>query len=368
MKSRKKSRNSFFMLLLFLLLLCVIAGILLIWRKKNIETAPVQHLETELYSETELETETETETQTETQTETESEAETETESETLPAGTVTDMTLSFYHVFLHVSDNAVMPVVRMNPPDALNLSEVWVSSDNNIASVDENGHITPVSAGECRITAISVSNPNVSAEIQVRILPDEEPLPDPQTVSCSGSPRDDIYVIGGVTYVNGIMIVNKTYPLPADYNPQGMTPVTKEAFSQLCQAAQDEAGLYLFSHSDFRSYETQVYLYQEYADQYGSEAADTFSARAGYSEHQTGMVIDVNWPGDAFNDTPEAVWLEQNCARFGFIIRFPREKESLTGYKYESWHIRYVGQEVAQEIMQNKLCLEEYLHVTSEYP
>ena len=220
---------------------------------------------------------------------------------------------------------------------------------------------------------ISVSNPEISAEVAVKIYPEEEALPQPKHTLCepvqnSSCIREDIQVIGGITYVNDIMLVNKTYPLPSDYNPGGMTPETEEAFSELRKTASEEAGLYLFSHSDFRSYHTQVYLYDDYCNGYGKEEADRFSARPGYSEHQTGMVIDVNWPGDAFNDTPEAIWLEENCWRFGFIVRFPREKEQFTGYKYESWHIRYVGKDWADKIYHSGLCLEEYFQVTSEYP
>lgn len=357
-KNKNYGRTVLLLLLLTAVILCLILGLMLIRMRSGTSSAETEQNVTETQPESESESISESE----------SESETETESETLPPGMVSGMTLSFYHAFLHVSDSAVMPVVRMSPENAVDTSRIWSSSDLQIASVNETGMINPVSPGECTIYVTSVSNPDVFAEISVIVYPDEEPLPNPGEIVCSGSPRDDIQVIGGITYVNGIMIVNKTYPLPDSYNPQGMTPETAQAFAELRQAASDEAGLYLFSHSDFRSYQTQVYVYGDYANQYGSEAADTFSARAGYSEHQSGLCIDVNWPGDDFNDTPEAVWLEQNCARFGFVIRFPRDKEALTGYKYESWHIRYVGQEIAQEIMQNGLCLEEYLHVDSEYP
>ncbi len=357
-KSRKSRRKVLFILSLIAVILCLPASLLLIFtrlQQKPEEISPMENIIEETLS-------------TERKTEVISETEPETQPETLPPGTVTGISLSFYHAFLHVDDVSVMPVVRMSPDDAIDISEIWESSDETVATVDKSGMITPVGAGECQIRVTSASNPDIFADVNVKIYSDDEDLPDPDTISCSGSPRDDIQVIGGITYVQGIMLVNKTYPLPASYNPHGMTSETEEAFSQLCQAASEEANLSLFSHSDFRSYQTQVYLYSDYSSQYGSEAADRFSARAGYSEHQTGMVIDVNWPGDAFNDTPEAIWLEQNCARFGFIIRFPREKEAYTGYKYESWHIRYVGKELAEKIMQSGLCLEEYLNVMSEYP
>ena len=80
------------------------------------------------------------------------------------------------------------------------------------------------------------------------------------------------------------------------------------------------------------------------------------------------MVIDVNYPGDSFNDTEEAIWLEQNCHRFGFVIRYPRGKDAYTGYKYESWHIRYVGEEWAALLYESGLSIEEYFHIPSVYP
>ena len=164
------------------------------------------------------------------------------------------------------------------------------------------------------------------------------------------------------------MLVNKTYPLPETYNPAGMTPETAKAFKELQQAAKDEAGLTLYSHSDFRSYRSQAVIYQGYAARDGLEEADRYSARAGYSEHQTGMVIDVNDPNYSFNGTKEAKWLGENCWRFGFIIRFPEGKEQFTGYEYESWHIRYVGKEWAKTIHDSGLSLEEFLNVRSQYP
>lgn len=360
-KSKKQQKHLLSVLLIIAVFLCLILGILLIIRKSGSpETEEVLIAETAVESESQIPETTEEPT---------SETVTETE---LPEGTVTDISLSFYRAFMHTDDEDIIPAVRMSPADALDLSAVWESSDSSVARVDENGRISPIGAGECVIRVISVSNPDVSAEITVKVYPEDEELPQPEHILCDpvqevSGVREDIQVIGGIIYVNDIMLVNKTYPLPSDYNPHGMTPETEEAFSALRAAASEEAGLYLFSHSDFRSYDTQVYLYDDYCSDYGKEEADRFSARAGYSEHQTGMVIDVNWPGDAFNDTPEAVWLEENAWRFGFIVRFPRDKEQFTGYKYESWHIRYVGKDWADKIYHSGFCLEEYFQVTSEY-
>ena len=84
-------------------------------------------------------------------------------------------------------------------------------------------------------------------------------------------------------------------------------------------------------------------MYESYCETYGWQQADTFSARPGYSEHQTGLTIDCNTIDDAFGQTEEAVWLADHCADYGFIIRFPDGKEDITGYQYEPWHIRYVA-------------------------
>ena len=91
--------------------------------------------------------------------------------------------------------------------------------------------------------------------------------------------------------------------------------------------------------------------------------ADTFSARPGTSEHQTGLAMDVGWIDDSYGDTPSGKWLAANCYKYGFIIRYPKNKESITGYKYEPWHIRYLGTDIAKDVYDSGLCLEEYLGV-----
>ncbi|MBQ8724318.1 MAG: M15 family metallopeptidase, partial [Oscillospiraceae bacterium] len=119
--------------------------------------------------------------------------------------------------------------------------------------------------------------------------------------------------------------------------------------------------------SGYRSYETQDNLYNDYVYTYGKDIADTFSARPGHSEHQSGLAIDVNTIDDAFGATPEAAWLAKHCHEFGFIIRYAEDKVDITGYKYEPWHIRYVGNEIAQEITILGISMEEYLGVESVY-
>ena len=172
-------------------------------------------------------------------------------------------------------------------------------------------------------------------------------------------------VVDGVTYIDGILIVNKTYSLPKSYN-YGLTDETLKAFNKMRNAAAKD-NISLEIASGFRSYEEQETLYKEYSAENGQKEADTYSARAGYSEHQSGMAIDVNGADFSMVGQKDMKWLEKHCSEYGFIIRFPKGKESITGYSYEPWHIRYVGKKTAKEMKKQGLCLEEYLGVDSAY-
>ena len=180
------------------------------------------------------------------------------------------------------------------------------------------------------------------------------------------STRPVIQTKNGMTYVDGVLIANKTYSLPSSYNPGGLTSATNSAFTRLQQAAAKD-GISLWICSGFRSYATQQVIYNNYVYRDGQAIADTYSARPGYSEHQTGLALDVNNASDSFAGTKEAKWLAKNCCKYGFIIRYPSDKVSITGYKYEPWHIRYVGKSLATKVTQSGLCLEEYLGITSQY-
>ena len=126
-------------------------------------------------------------------------------------------------------------------------------------------------------------------------------------------------------------------------------------------------GLSITYTSGFRSYAYQDALYKDYVSQYGQAAADRFSARAGHSEHQTGLAIDVNTADDSFTGTPEAYWLEKHAHEYGFIVRYPAGKEAVTGFQYEPWHIRYLGVQTATAVYNSGLTLEEYLGIDSYY-
>lgn len=163
------------------------------------------------------------------------------------------------------------------------------------------------------------------------------------------------------TYINGILLVNKKYALPSNYNP-GVNGEASSALNNL-QAAASSLGYSLPLLSGFRSYETQRVLYNSYVAVDGVEVADTYSARPGHSEHQTGLAFDVGELDYGFGDTPSGTWLKEHAHEYGFIIRYLQGKESITGYNYEPWHIRYVGVSVATDIYSRGITLEEYLGV-----
>lgn len=270
---------------------------------------------------------------------------------TLAPGSVTGIELTFYAVSLKVGENK-MPIVTMSPADATDKSELWTSSDETVATVNWLGDITAVGPGVCTVRVASVNNPNVYADVTVTVLGDEQPTA-------------NVEVINGVTYVQGILIANKTYALPADYDP-GVNPEAQAAFDRM-QIAASAQMMSLSIVSGYRSYSTQEATYNRFVNRDGQEKADTYSARPGHSEHQTGLAFDINYAGDSFGSTPEAAWLAENCWKYGFIIRYPEGKENITGYKYEPWHIRYLGEENAKKVYESGLTLEEYLGITSKY-
>ena len=196
---------------------------------------------------------------------------------------------------------------------------------------------------------------------------EEEPPADPNNYTFKTSKGFKGEVKDGVTYIEGYLIANKTYALPADYG-SGLTDQTLSAFYTMSAAAKDD-GLNIYISSGFRSYSTQKGLYSRYVDRDGVEKADTYSARAGHSEHQSGLAFDVNIISDAFIGTPEAIWLADNCYKYGFILRYPQGKSDETGYKYEPWHFRYVGTELAEILYDggNWITMEDYFGVTSQY-
>ena len=254
---------------------------------------------------------------------------------------VTDIKLSVYDVTISVGQRT-MPIVTMYPHNASDKGEIWVSSDENVATVDRIGNITGKSEGVCIVTVTSKDNPEVFANVSVNVIKGEE-----------------------CTYIDGILIANKTYALPQSYAPGWDAEASSQLHVMFAAAKQD--GINLFVKSGYRSYVDQRIIYNGYVARDGKEMADTYSARPGHSEHQTGLAFDLNSTANSFANTPEAKWIAENSYKYGFIVRYPKGKEHITGYIYEPWHVRYLGVEKATEVFESGLCLEEFLGITSVY-
>ncbi|RZT22833.1 M15 family metallopeptidase [Fictibacillus sp. BK138] len=200
-----------------------------------------------------------------------------------------------------------------------------------------------------------------------------------ETVTVSGDGKSIVQNLDDM-----LIVANKERNLPEDYEPADLVvpdvpfpfkedlpkkKLRKEAASsvELLFKAAQEQGLELLAQSGYRSYDTQVAIFAYNADQYGEHKANQTSAQPGQSEHQTGLSLDVTSPQvnyelvEKFGETKEGKWLAENAYKYGFIIRYLKGKEDITGYQYEPWHLRYVGKEHAKEIHDRGITLEEYL-------
>ena len=171
-----------------------------------------------------------------------------------------------------------------------------------------------------------------------------------------------------------LVLVNKYYQLPEDYEPEDLVNVDpalgrgmlrKEVYEAYQRLYEDSVkqGYDLKVVSAYRSYLTQKVIYERYLLTDPKEVVDTYSARPGHSEHQSGLCLDVSEPGyslDDFYQTEAASWLKDNCHRYGFIIRYPEEKTDITGYQGEPWQIRYLGEEVARDVYERGISYDEY--------
>ena len=182
------------------------------------------------------------------------------------------------------------------------------------------------------------------------------------------------YTEDGITYIDGVLVVNKTYSIPSSYYAGGLTGSTQSAFNSMKSDAL-ALGYSFFVGSGFRSYGDQKYIYNNYVANDGQANADTYSARPGHSEHQTGLAFDVCDNNVSacitsdFDNTEQAKWINDNCYKYGLIIRYPKGKTNETGYMYESWHLRYVGVDLATKLYNNGdwITLENYFGITSQY-
>lgn len=190
--------------------------------------------------------------------------------------------------------------------------------------------------------------------------------------------KDDIYK----DYSNILFLVDKQRALPSDYEPSDLVIpnvksdrwtfyLRKEASTQLEKmfnsAKADGVNLVLISA--YRSYDTQTSLFNNYVSSDGYENANKYSAKPGHSEHQTGLTVDISdekgmyYLSQQFEISVEGIWLRENSYKFGYILRYPKGKENITGYMYEPWHFRYLGVDMATKVYESGLTYEEYINI-----
>ncbi len=178
-----------------------------------------------------------------------------------------------------------------------------------------------------------------------------------------------------------LMIVNKFYYLEKNFKRDDLQSVNLayayannssaqiviENFANMRTDIETELGVHLMVNSSYRSYEDQESIYNDFKN-ISLKYADSYAARPGHSEHQTGLAIDItslehpyiNDTANSFDQSAEYEWLKNNCHKYGFILRYPKGKEHITGYNTESWHFRYVGIDVATKIYQENITFDEY--------
>jgi zinc D-Ala-D-Ala carboxypeptidase len=222
--------------------------------------------------------------------------------------------------------------------------------------------------------------PDESNETEEQEQPQQADLPWlDETITVSGDGKATVQNLDDL-----LIVANKERNLPEDYEPADLVfpnvpfpfkedlpkkKMRKEAAEsvEILFKAAEEQGLELLAQSGYRSYDTQVSIFAYNADQFGEEKANQTSAQPGQSEHQTGLSLDVTSPRvnyelvEKFGETKEGKWVAENAHKYGFIIRYPKGKEEITGYQYEPWHLRYVGIEHSKKIHERGITLEEYL-------
>lgn len=177
--------------------------------------------------------------------------------------------------------------------------------------------------------------------------------------------------------VGNLMLVNKFYSLDETYEPKEITNInlsysysgnkvskeTNDAYIKMAQAAKDD-GITLLANSTYRTYKRQDEIYKDFYYSKGISYADSYAARPGHSEHQSGLALDIFTSGTSttsnFEESDAYKWLITNAHKFGFILRYPKGKEYLTGYNYESWHYRYLGVETATKVYEEDITFDEY--------
>lgn len=242
---------------------------------------------------------------------------------------------------------------RSSFKDVENIDEAWLT-DNERQILNEK-----------RENFISVFNSKNESEIN-KEANDLEAIHDKYNELINKRKYDsESIVVREPSYINGVLVVNKHFALPASYN-YGEDKNAREALNLMKKEAKKQ-GIVLRELSGFRSYKTQAQIYSQNVREQGEELANMYSAKAGQSEHQAGLAFDLGGLNrstdllETFGDTKEGKWLQENAHKYGFILRYMKDKEDITGYAYEPWHFRYVGIEHSTTIHEKGVTLEEYL-------
>ena len=269
-----------------------------------------------------------------------------------------------------ISFTSYLEITVGNDIDLLKGVSVTDNSGENITvTVEGSYNVNQAGTYELKLVACDSSLNKAEEKLTLRVKDPVSPSVGQMTetvyfVTSKGFPGE---IRNGVTYIDGYIVANKTFSLPSSYG-NGLTAEMQSAFRQMAAGAAAD-GLNIYIVSGFRSYNTQKNLYNRYVDRDGVAEADTYSARAGYSEHQSGLAADLNSVSNSFAGTREAIWLSNNCYKYGFILRYPLGKTNETGYIYEPWHFRYVGTELAEKLYNGGdwITMEDYFGISSEY-
>ncbi len=256
-------------------------------------------------------------------------------------------------------------VLSGTPLDYLPKADVTDNSNEEIP-IKVEGEYNPNTLGPQVVSVVATDSSGNSAkqDITINVIGLTKEMPDTDFLTTTGHKAE---LKNGMLYVDGILVVNKSFGLASDYAP-GLDGETLEAFIKMANAAWND-GLYLEIVTDFRTYREQELLF-EYWAYVANEGEDTMSAvKAGFSEHQTGLALDINSTQATFAGTVEALWLEQNCHKYGFILRYPEDKVDVTGCSWEPWHVRYVGTDLSSKLYKDGkwTTLEEYFGIPSHY-
>jgi D-alanyl-D-alanine carboxypeptidase len=271
------------------------------------------------------------------------------------------------------------------------MAQQFTDSNTREITVQENQDIQKNPEGEDQNNNQETEHNNVSQPEIPEENKENNPYPQDSQLAYDKTTTVDAQGRQFVTNADSLLVlVTKKRNIPADYKPKNMViPDVKFSFpgespkkylreeaaralEELFQAAQKE-GLNLLATSGYRSYETQKKIFETKAKAIGEKAANLVSAYPGQSEHQTGLAMDVTCSSidfgleESFGATKEGIWVKDNAHKYGFIVRYPKGKESITGYIYEPWHIRFVGKEVAGYLFDNDLTLDEYFAEIYDY-